>query len=428
MPPEGRRIERLVSEESISRFIRWGFCAFVFSILFEGLPFGIPAELTQVTGALLVLAALFQPYISFRHFPAALWCFVAYLYVGALSLLLCRALSDGQAMWTFAVLIQLVFLFWLAYNLMRYERVARGALISLIAACISLSVLQTLGLAIPSITVRALGDRVATFGLDPNQLACVLSLGLLALTGNTFRSSHHTLLHRLLVWPLYILVAATLVHTGSRGGIVAFAAGLTTLLLGKGTLWEKAKRALIVLLGIALFVLIALQSDLFRNRFDKTLETGDMTARERIYPAAWQMFLAKPLIGWGIYTNTYEIQARVGMPNYNTLDAHNLFFYVLTSTGLLGTIPFFFGIWLCLRKAWKARDGTYGSLPLAMAVTLMVADMSASGLLWKHHWLVLAFALASGKNAPLTKLPGVTFGKTHELTAAGGALPRRRQI
>jgi O-antigen ligase len=131
------------------------------------------------------------------------------------------------------------------------------------------------------------------------------------------------------------------------------------------------------------------------------------------------MFLEKPLIGWGIHTNTYEIQARVEMPNYNTLDAHNLFLYVMTSTGLLGAIPFFFGIWLCLREAWKARDGTYGSLPLAMVVTLMVADMSASGLHWKHHWLILAFALASGENALRTTLPDGNVGQNSRIDRRG---------
>jgi O-antigen ligase len=401
--PAARRIGHLLPQTSISPFINCAFYAFVFSILFEGLPIGIPAELTQVTGAVLLLLALLQPYISFRHFPAALWCFIAYLYVGALSLLLRNAWSDGDARWAFAVILQLAFFFWLAYNLMRQEQVVRGALLALIASCLMLSVLQTVGLAIPTITRRALVDRFASFGLDPNQLACILSLGLLALVGLTFGSSRSTLLHRFLVWPLYVLVAATIVQTGSRGGILAFAAGLITLLLGKGTVWDKTRNLLIVLLGITMVVLITFQSDAVSKRFDKTLDTGDLAAREQIYPAAWQMFLEKPLLGWGIHTNTYEIEARVAMANYNTLDAHNLILYVLTSAGLVGAIPFFLGIGLCALGAWKARAGPYGGLPFAMTVTLLMADMSASGLRWKHHWLILAFALASGANTAVAK-------------------------
>jgi O-antigen ligase len=323
-----------------------------------------------------------------------------------------------------AVFIQLIFFFWIAYNLMRYQRVARGALMALTASCVLLSVLQVIGFAIPTISVRTLGDRFASYGLDPNQMACILSLGLLALVSISYGSYSSTLLPRILVWPLYILVAATTVQTGSRGGILAFAAGLITLLLRKGTVWEKARNALIVMLGVGLTIAIALHSEVISSRFDKTFEGGDVTARDLVYPAAWQTFLAQPLIGWGIHINTYQIQARVALPNYNNLDAHNLILYVLTSAGLLGAIPFLAGIGLCVRAAWKARSGPYGTLPFSMVVTLLVADMSASGLNWKHHWLVLAYALASGENATDTSYRGSTCGKTRELSA--GVRPPRR--
>jgi len=405
--PARRGTERLVVRAWVNPILRWAFYAFVFSIIFEGLPIGIPLELTQITGAFLLLAALLQPYLCFRRPPAAFWCFVAYLYVGVLSLAFHNVLSDEDARWKVAVFAQLIFMFWIAYNLMRHQRVARGAVLALIASSVLLSVLQMVGLALPTISHRVLVDRVASFGLDPNQMACILSFGLLALISINYGSYSSTLLPRILVWPLYILVAATTVQTGSRGGILAFAAGLITLLLRKGTVWEKVRNALVVLLGIGLAILISLQSEVVRNRFDKTVESGDLTARERIYPAALQTFLEEPLIGWGIQINTDEIEARAGLQNYEHLDAHNLILYVLTSTGLLGAIPFLAGIWLCVRGAWKARSGVYGSLPFAMVITLLVADMSASGLHWKHHWLILAYALASGDNPPVTRLPPV---------------------
>src|SRR5258708_18749911 len=214
--PACRGTEPRVIRASISPILRWAFYAFVFSILFEEFPIGIPVELTQITGAFLVLAALLQPYICFRRPPAAFWCFVAYLYVGVLSLAFHNALSDGDARWKVAVLAQLILMFWIVYNLMRYQRVARGALLALIASCVLLSVLQTIGLAIPTISVRTLGDRFASYGLDPNQLACILSLGLLALIGITYGGYSSTLLPRVLIWPLYILVAAATIQTGSR--------------------------------------------------------------------------------------------------------------------------------------------------------------------------------------------------------------------
>ena len=121
-----------------------------------------------------------------------------------------------------------------------------------------------------------------------------------------------------------------------------------------------------------------------------------MTARELIFPAAWQMFREKPLVGWGPYVNTGELGDRLRLPGYVRMDPHNLVLYVLTATGIFGAIPFFVGTGLCVRAAWKARGGAHGVLPFAMIVTVLAADMSVSGLHWKQHWLILAYALASG--------------------------------
>jgi len=61
-----------------------------------------------------------------------------------------------------------------------------------------------------------------------------------------------------------------------------------------------------------------------------------------------------------------------------------------------------------------------------MTVTLLVSDMSASGLHWKHHWLILAFALAIGENAPLTKLPGGNLWRKLKNWPPPDAAPHRR--
>src|SRR5207244_13447285 len=49
----------------------------------------------------------------------------------------------------------------------------------------------------------------------------------------------------------------------------------------------------------------------------------------------------------------------------------------------------------CLRAAWQARRGSQGVLPLAMIVTVLMANMSGLWLYKKLNWIVLAYALAS---------------------------------
>lgn len=141
------------------------------------------------------------------------------------------------------------------------------------------------------------------------------------------------------------------------------------------------------------------------HRFTVTLEEGDMSERQEIYPIGIEMFREKPVLGWGPYVNSQELGNRLAVAKYERMDTHNMILYVLTATGLLGSIPFLLGVWLCLKGAWDARHGAQGVLPLAMAACLLTADMSVSGLHWKQHWIVLAYALASAYPVA-TKLRG----------------------
>jgi O-antigen ligase len=229
----------------------------------------------------------------------------------------------------------------------------------------------------------------------------MLALGLLILLGLP-RAPHRIFVRlRALVWPLILIVGLAIAATGSRGGLLALGAGLFTLMWGRGSFTDKVRNTLLVSLLIAFLAGVALRSDTVTARFEKAVQGGDLCHREAIYPCAWQLFLEKPLLGWGPVANTYELGGRLRLPNYvdasgaPRIDTHNLVLYVLTATGMLGALPFLAGTWLCILGAWRARSGVHGILPLAMVVSVLVVDMSVSGLHWKHHWLVMAYGLAS---------------------------------
>lgn len=387
-----RAVER---GEQVHPVLRWAFYLFIFSLTFEGTDFG-PVELPNIAGALLLLAVLFQPRLFLRVPPPAFWCFGAYLYLCVI-LAACSGYADAVLPRLF-VNFQLLVFCWIAYNLLRYEPVAQGLLAALIASCALASVMQLLGYPPPYKADRHRLIRL-TFGLDPNQLAGSMALAALSLLGITWGNDRSKFWSRARALPLFFVLGATIVGTASRGGFLALAVGLSTFALRAGSFGKRLRNFLVVLLGMLLFAGIASQSELVRERMTSALERGDMTLRERTYPEAVGMILERPLVGWGPVTNTYELGARVNHPAYPHLDTHNLVLYVFTATGLLGAIPFFLGTALCIRAAWRARGGPRGILPFAMTATILVADMSVSGLDWKQHWLVMAYALASGSIA-----------------------------
>ena len=375
--------------------VRWAFYAFVFSLPFETIDFGPVEPPTVLGGLLLASGALLQPRLFLRWPPAGFWCFVVYLY-------LCLALGAlefgahrSEVTHDLFLLAQLTTLCWLAYCLMRDERVAAGALSALVVACVLLAVLQVTGVASKATDVGAKVERVTALGFHPTNLARIFALGLLALVGLAYARRRAALRPRYLVWPAVALVGVALVQTGSRGGLVALGAGLAVFVLRGGTLRAKLRSAVGVLLVLLFFVAVALQSEVTRGRFEKTLEEGDLARREEIYPSAWRMFREKPLLGWGGVTSTYELGSRLGHPEEESKNPHNLILYVLVSTGLAGALPLLAGVALAGRAAWRARRGAHGVLPLVMFVAVLTANMSSLWLFNKLHWLVMAYALAS---------------------------------
>lgn len=374
--------------EGLKPVISWAFYAFMFSLPFETIDLGVPIEITTIFGGLLLLAGLLQPRQCFRSPNGAFWCFAVFLYLFVVLGVFHGREYFGEVLEELLLLTQLMILFWIAYSLMQIDRIARTGLLMLGTSSTLFAFLLLTGIAGGGST------RLTAFGLHPNDVARILSLGLLSLIGLTYGLNRHKMLH-LLVWPAYALLGTAVVFTGSRGGLLALGAGLLAFMLTGGSTWTKFRNGLIVLVGIGFFISLSYESDITRNRFDRTLETGQLARREQIYPMAWEMFKEKPLLGWGAVTSSYELGSRLAHPEEITKNPHNLILAILIDTGLLGAVPFFAGVWLTLVAAWRARQGPRGILPLAMLVTVLVANMSGLWMFNKLHWLVTAYAVAS---------------------------------
>ncbi len=165
-------------------------------------------------------------------------------------------------------------------------------------------------------------------------------------------------------------------------------------------------------LALSVLVLAAYQSDAVRVRWEQTFSEGHMSGRERIMPELWDMFIQAPISGWGPGNHTIELANRFGRKR---LDPHSGYFYVLTETGLMGAIPYFFALWLCLRSAWRARQGPEGSLPLALLVCVCMVNMSVTWHFRKILWMVFAYSVASetflSKRRSVADQPGATTNK-----------------
>jgi O-antigen ligase len=386
-------------------YVRYTFYAFVFSLPLEmaDVSIGGFGTVSKLLGYVFVLAALSQSSICFKRPPNALWAFGLYLVVlgfAGLTVIFrypeISGLKDAFVS-NYFTRIQLVAMVWLIYNVLRQEMTAKGALLSIAASTLVLVVLQFAGLTGESLSPT---DRATAFGANPNGVATVIAVGVISVFGLAYGRETRDWRLRLLFWSTSGLLAISLVRTGSRGALVALILSFSILWLKKGSIATKVKLVSLGVIACVFLGIAAYQIPEMRERWEKTLLEGHTSGRDVIYQSALEMFLERPVSGWGPVYHFSELGARVR--GYD-IDPHNLYLGLLTELGLMGTVPFLFGLWMCWRACWKARFSVQGVVPLMMLTFLLIGGLKGSWHKNKLFWFVIAYTLASATYAEIKR-------------------------
>jgi O-antigen ligase len=387
------------NHRAVNPLVRGAFYVFIFSLLFEWPDRPIPMEIPTLIGFIYLAFTLIQPKVLYRYFPKELWFYA--VYVLFLSLLCGFVRYQEDAIRLLTLMVQIFFLMWSGYNLMRYERIMKTALMTLVISCSTISVMQLLGVAQTQWEFYDVGSRTSVLGQNPNNMANNISLGVVALMGFAFGRNKTSPWVKYVAAPLAVIMVGAIIDTGSRGALIALGVGFAAFAIRGKTLWAKAKSLIIVLAVLGGLVLAVLQTPSLVSRYKETLEGNQMSGRENIFPTAWGMFKEKPFIGWGPIDNKFELGRRLQImyggpvgPD-GSKDTHNMLLEILTSTGLFGTVPLLICVILCLLAAWRARRGPQGALPIVMVITVILINMSGNWSASKLDWLMMACALAS---------------------------------
>ena len=107
----------------------------------------------------------------------------------------------------------------------------------------------------------------------------------------------------------------------------------------------------------AIGLLITLSfDDQRRALIDRVTESGPVDFREAVYAGGWQMFLEKPLTGWGVNQMPAELARHVSGYKEKELYPHNTYLELLVEHGLLGLALY---AWLM----WEVFKLGRGSIP-----------------------------------------------------------------
>ena len=404
---------------TVSPIIRVAFYLFVLAIPFETAFMESASSIGTVPmmiGIVFAGTALLQPRICFKRPPAAFWCFAGYIFVCLILGMTQDLIYARQVITWLLTLMQLLLLMWISYNLFKYSEICKGALLVLVTACGVLSIFMLTGTA----TVDSGQGRSTLFGDQVNTLASILALGLIALVGITYGQIKVERNLVILAWVLFPLIGTALVMTGSRGRLIGLVFGIFLLVVMKDGGWStKLKIGSVAALAICFLIMAAMSDDAMRMRLERSLYQGDTAGRDEIMARSVDMFLEQPLLGWGPVRNHAELGSRVGWVKRG---AHNLYLSVLIETGLLGAIPFFAGLFLALKAAWKARVGREGALPMAILGCLLVMNLSGTWHNRKLFWLILAYVLASAWSVRGTarQNPSQSLGPISDMVPGSG--------
>lgn len=355
---------------------------------------------SKILGMLLFALALVEWRSCFRRIPVAFWMIVWYAGVLALTELWIPRELGVKFRASELTLVQMVGLFVISANLFMNSEL-RGSVLRFYGWWSAL-VAATMVLGLLGHQFADFEGRYTLLGEDPNFTAGLLALGAICVAGNRRLRDANLFLLRLgaALLALGVLIAAIL-QTGSRGGLLAFIAGVIGLALCGG---KAARRKRLLVAGALAALLSGMVAEEFArgsttaHRLQRSWEEGDTAGRTEIWDLSWNMFSERPLMGFGGINNFYTLGSRLNVPDAEVYfrDTHNLLLAILTEVGLVGGVPFIAAMVYLLWIAWRYGGRYDDGLPFALMCVLFVMNASITGYHQKIFWVVAGAAAACG--------------------------------
>ncbi|MEW6268547.1 MAG: O-antigen ligase family protein [Thermodesulfobacteriota bacterium] len=336
-----------------------------------------------------------------------LW-LLAYIAYSAISLLWTQDREAGLS--TLRLLVQLFALYVMVVNLLTsWEAIERALDVLLVSstavALLALWQLPALGLEDARVTLK-----VGEEAFNPNQLAAALVLPIFP--GLVLGRGSRGWWRACAVVPLFV---AALV-TGSRGAMVAIAAGALVLVFARP---RTALRLVPAALVIVLATVALVPRDrllLIGDRYEQMMQDR-ASGRLDIWKVGAEMFEDQPLRGVGLagfqgsfyrYMTGVELDprwAREWRNRYGQRGAHNVYLQALAELGVVGAALLLAAIvshgravWSAFRRAGAAWRPHAAAVALAVACTfavLLVLCANRDLLIVKSAWVVFGFAQAA---------------------------------
>jgi len=388
----------MISVKYILKIKTFALLLFVFSLPFENWnPIGITSffSVTKMAGVLYAMTTLLIAKESFSFdrrvflpFKVLLLFYLLYTIV---------SIFNYNGMNTYFpinfTLFQNLIMYWLiASDLVKNHIRLKTILLSLVLSIFLMSVLITLGIGIGSEYVEGV-SRLTFFENNSNTLGIFAGL---ALTFSMYFILNPEKTYGIRVYYLFItlpLFVSILLMSGSRGALFsAVLAIIGMFVLRKDSVPKKiAQYSLLFIAGIVLINQIV-QSQVIYKRLMEATEEGDLGSRGLIWRHAWEVYEKSPLIGFG---NT-GFEREMTLVHGHFKDTHNLFLYVMVTTGIIGLVIFLYFLYFHLKSAIRFYKSEGDIIKLAILLFYLTTVFKAGGIINdKTMWLLLSLIIVA---------------------------------
>lgn len=199
-------------------------------------------------------------------------------------------------------------------------------------------------------------------------------------------------------WPGAFAVAGlgtlslALVQTASRGALLGFAVGLTTVLFLSLRARNLSAYATIVPAALVMLAFLLADATVLQERFADALTEGDFGARDSIASHAFDLLADAPWFGYGPSFLVTLGEAR-GMTR--AISSHNSYLQVALTFGVPALLLWAGIVAAAFARAWRsyARDRSgVGALLLSLLTLSMVFGLVGDLGFNKYFWTMLALA------------------------------------
>lgn len=258
-------------------------------------------------------------------------------------------------------------------------------------SCSIISVLFFMGVLDSFVELRA--GRVFFWGENPNSTSSRIVIAIVSLFYILFQNPFNWSKARFVLLILAVPLLSMVVASGSRGSLIILVVCVLLYLIGSG--YKTSTKISIIIATILIvcffykFYFQSVSDELTILERLSDMSEGDDAGRGKLKKQALMIFLDNPIFGCG--DTGFAEQMRIRFGELRTV--HNLYYYVLATTGILGTIPFLMFLYFHIKGALRVRKKQI--MPLVILVFVILLFSKTGGVLtFALIWYLISIVTA----------------------------------